>query len=594
MTAVQFSSSEKRGDLREEQEDGEEKTSSSSSRRDSKENDSKEEEEQDKAFPYKEMGVLLVVGFSSSVLLTGLFPYVAYMVVDLGAADNVDEAGYMTGYVSSGFLFGRMLTAYYWGRVADKYGRLPVVYMACSGVFVLSLVFGLSVSIEMAILTRVMMGVLNPLSGLVKTLVSEICGPVYERRGMAMTTGSWTLGFVLGPAIGGALARPVVQYPGTFHEGSFFDDYPYFLPNLFNAFIGLIALVLAVLFLPETLKSKAKENSYSKVEDLEEVKGSGGVEDVDGDIELAVSDDNEKVGKSQEKSSGSEDDSPHVQTSFRDLLKYPIVAHLVTGYFLLSFVAVVYDEVVPLWALSSIHRGGLEYTSREVGQIMSIVGIPLMIFTFFGYPIMAKKWGEVKCFKVGQFMGAIMCLVTALLRYLPLIKECCDESEGDDDEVQCRCSHHDYSAWHSWVLQLLIVVCSSICHIGFVLAFTSLFLLTNRSVPSEKRAAVNGLAMTVGSISKTVGPILGSVAYAWSIHNGLGPPFNFLFVFFFCALLGIVTHVLFLPIKPSDAEQFKHISAEDTDAIQTDASEDKAPSRELNGVLNPLTDKEEN
>lgn len=49
----------------------------------------------------------------------------------------------------------------------------------------------------------------------------------------------------------------------------------------------------------------------------------------------------------------------------------------------------------------------------------------------------------------------------------------------------------------------------------FVQGFTSLFLLINRAVPAEKRASVNGLAMTVGSVAKAVGPILGSVGYAW-------------------------------------------------------------------------------
>ena len=44
-------------------------------------------------FPYFSFFVLLSAGFSSGLALTGLFPYVAYMVVDLGAAENIDKAG---------------------------------------------------------------------------------------------------------------------------------------------------------------------------------------------------------------------------------------------------------------------------------------------------------------------------------------------------------------------------------------------------------------------------------------------------------------------------------------------------------------------
>ena len=58
------------------------------------------------------------------------------------------------------------------------------------------------------------------------------------------------------------------------------------------------------------------------------------------------------------------------RTTFRELLRHPNVAIYVGGYFLLSLMAVVYDEVIPLWCQSSIQRGGLEYTSREVGEEM--------------------------------------------------------------------------------------------------------------------------------------------------------------------------------------------------------------------------------
>ena len=135
-------------------------------------------------FPYVELVVLLSVAFSSSLALTGLFPYIAYMVVDLHAADNVDEAGYVSGYISGAFLFGRMISSYFWGKFADRHGRLPVVYIGCVAVAVMSVVFGMSIDIYMAIFSRFLLGLFNPLAGLTKTLVSEICGPKFEKNGI--------------------------------------------------------------------------------------------------------------------------------------------------------------------------------------------------------------------------------------------------------------------------------------------------------------------------------------------------------------------------------------------------------------------------
>jgi MFS family permease len=76
------------------------------------------------------------------------------MVVDLDAATDVNTAGYVSGYVSSAFLFGRVLSSFYWGKIADRIGRLPVVYIGLVATAVGSIVFGLSLNIYMAITSR--------------------------------------------------------------------------------------------------------------------------------------------------------------------------------------------------------------------------------------------------------------------------------------------------------------------------------------------------------------------------------------------------------------------------------------------------------
>jgi hypothetical protein len=64
------------------------------------------------------------------------------------------------------------------------------------------------------------------------------------------------LSSVIGPMIGGALARPCVNYPEFFQAGSIWDKYPYLLPNLFSALIVLVGVVNGLLFLEETHAQK--------------------------------------------------------------------------------------------------------------------------------------------------------------------------------------------------------------------------------------------------------------------------------------------------------------------------------------------------
>jgi hypothetical protein len=57
---------------------------------------------------------------------------------------------------------------------------------------------------------------------------------------------------IIGPMIGGALARPCISYPEIFSKGSIWDRYPYLLPNLFSAATVFVGVIIGLLFLEET------------------------------------------------------------------------------------------------------------------------------------------------------------------------------------------------------------------------------------------------------------------------------------------------------------------------------------------------------
>ncbi len=70
-------------------------------------------------------------------------------------------------------------------------------------------------------------------------------------------TGELTFGrSILGPALGGALAQPCVNYPDWFARGTLFDRYPFLLPNLVCAVILGFGVLIGILFLKETHEQK--------------------------------------------------------------------------------------------------------------------------------------------------------------------------------------------------------------------------------------------------------------------------------------------------------------------------------------------------
>jgi len=168
---------------------------------------------------------------------------------------------------------GRLVSSIHWGRIADNIGRKPCLIIGCFSVSIFSIMFGCSDSFIMAIASRFLLGFFNPIWGIAKTLVSELCTKSQEATAMGITTGCWSLGLIFGPAFGGLFASPCELYPETFgnmDSDHVFCRYPYLLPNLITAFFGILAAILVYTFFPETLFSKAPKVSYAMTQNSEE------------------------------------------------------------------------------------------------------------------------------------------------------------------------------------------------------------------------------------------------------------------------------------------------------------------------------------
>ena len=70
-------------------------------------------------------------------------------------------------------------------------------------------------------------------------------------------------------------------------------------------------------------------------------------------------------------------------------------------------------------------------------------------------------------------------------------------------------------------------------------AFTCTFTILNNSVPSEARGRMQGVAMTVGSLARAIGPAMGAELFAWSLTNGIGFPFDVHFLFLLMCIMNL-------------------------------------------------------
>ncbi|GJN13870.1 hypothetical protein PR202_gb00621 [Eleusine coracana subsp. coracana] len=88
----------------------------------------------------------------------------------------------------------------------------------------------------------------------------EVSPPEHQALGLSIVSTGWGIGLVLGPSIGGYLARPALQYPNIVSEESLFGRFPYLLPCLCISIFS-VAVLVSCMWLPETLhKHKNIEN----------------------------------------------------------------------------------------------------------------------------------------------------------------------------------------------------------------------------------------------------------------------------------------------------------------------------------------------
>ncbi|XP_059312335.1 protein ZINC INDUCED FACILITATOR-LIKE 1-like isoform X6 [Lycium ferocissimum] len=405
-------------------------------------------------FPVKELFTVWVIALGAALSLSLFFKFFFFIIRDFHIAKREEDIGSYAGYVGSAFMLGRALTSVFWGTVADKYGRKPVIILGNFVVVVFNTLFGLSINFWMAVITRFLLGSLNGVLGPIQAYAGEIFREEYQALGMSTITTAWGIGLIIGPALGGFLAQPAEKYPTVFSKDSIFGRFPYFLPCLC---ISLFSLVVSIgsFWLPETLHNHDSEmppqDSYNALE--------------------AESDTKE----------GSE------STSKENLFKnWPLMSSIII-YCIIALHAMAYSEIFSLWAVSPRKFGGLSYSTADVGEVLSISGFGLLVFQLTLYPWIAKYIGPIL---IARVAGVLSILLLTSYPYIAML------------------SGISLSVVMNFASMMKNALCISI--------ITGMSILQNKAVDQRQRGAANGIAMTGMSFFKALGPAGGGALFSWA------------------------------------------------------------------------------
>lgn len=428
--------------------------------------------------PYAQLYIVLFLQLAEPLTSQVIYPFAPQLIRDIGIT-NGDETkvGYYVGIMQSLFFFTQALTVLHWSRMSDHIGRKPVILCGLLGLSMSMYCFGMSRTFWGLVLSRSLNGALNGNIGVIKSMIAEMTDQTNLAQAYAYMPMAWSTGGVLGPIIGGFLARPAERFPVLFGNNTFLRTYPYFLPCAVPATYSLLAWVVTLIFLKETAVGPSVI-SISRVfrrRDAETIKREALLE----------------AAKPLTPIMESERAIP-----LRGLMTRR-VAVAASNYAALSLIDIAFRAIQPVFMATPIELGGLGLSTARIGNLLSIFGVLNGIFQVFFFSRVHDYLGSKMMHTVG-IASAIPTLATfPLLSYLA-------RRQGVS------------------MLVMAVAVLQIVLSIGLSFSYGAVFIYISAAAPNRASlGATNGLCQLSVSLMRTIGPAAANSLFSLSMRNGM-------------------------------------------------------------------------
>jgi multidrug resistance protein len=149
----------------------------------------------------KQLWVLMAIVFVDMIGFLLVTPLLPFYATNLGARPIV------VTMILSAFSLAQLLSAPFWGRFSDRYGRRPALLVGLASSAVAFALFGLANSILLLFVFRLIQGAGGGTTGVVQAYVSDAVPPEKRAEALGWISAATNAGVMIGPALGSLAAK---------------------------------------------------------------------------------------------------------------------------------------------------------------------------------------------------------------------------------------------------------------------------------------------------------------------------------------------------------------------------------------------------
>ena len=159
------------------------------------------------------LATIFLIVFVDLVGFGMILPLLPFYAESFGASAEV------VGLLATAYAAAQFVGAPVLGRLSDRFGRRPLLLVSVLGTAVGFVIMGLAGSLAVLFASRILAGLTGGNISVAQAYITDVTDAKNRTRGLGMIGAAFGLGFIIGPALGGALSAGGYSLPAFVAAG---------------------------------------------------------------------------------------------------------------------------------------------------------------------------------------------------------------------------------------------------------------------------------------------------------------------------------------------------------------------------------------